>query len=104
VVEQQHDQALDRDESLVVLGAGEPLAGLGGEQAPLAVVEQHTVLVDAASDAGNQLTCRREHVREAVDALLGDLRARVGRERELVEREPFEHARDGAANEIDAIE
>ena len=46
VVEQQHDQAADGlGEAVHVLAAGEAVAGLGGEVAALAVVEEHLRLV-----------------------------------------------------------
>jgi hypothetical protein len=40
VVEQQDDQAAHRDEFLVAVGPGELVAGPGGEQPALAVVDE----------------------------------------------------------------
>src|SRR3954468_2638350 len=52
VVEQQDDQALDRGEALEVRGAGELVAGAGGEQAALAGAQHDPRLVGAGSGGG----------------------------------------------------
>jgi hypothetical protein len=44
------------------------------------------------ADAGDELTHRHQHAGEAVDALGGDLAARVWRELELVERHADQRA------------
>ena len=58
VVEQQHDQAADRlGEAFPGLATREAVAGVGGEVAPLAVVEDHggLVRIGAPADAGHEL-------------------------------------------------
>ena len=57
VVEQQDDQGADRREAFEAVGAGELVAGLGGEQTALSVVEEHGRLVGvgAVADARDQL-------------------------------------------------
>ena len=69
VVEQQHDQASDRLEALVALGAAQLVALGGGQVAALAVIEHdRLVLAGAVADARHQLTGPREHRGQPVDA------------------------------------
>ena len=69
VVEQQHDQASDRLEALVALGAAQLVALDGRQVAPLAVIEDDgLVLAGAVADARHELAGSREHRGEAVDA------------------------------------
>ena len=100
MVEQQHDQAADRlGEAFHVLAAGEAVAGLGGEVAALAVVEDHLGLVGvgAPADAGHELAARAEHLGEPVDALLADLAARVVGELDVLERDALDPGRQLSA-------
>ena len=95
VVEQQHDQALHRLQALEPVAAGELVAGPGGEQPALAVVER----TGAAGLArwpmqGTSCPVRHQHRGEPFDSLFGDVAARVGGELELVERDPFDRALD----------
>ena len=57
VVEQEDDEGADRREAFEPVGSGQLVAGVGGEQAALSVVEQHCRLVGvgAAADARDQL-------------------------------------------------
>ena len=92
VVEQQHDQAADGREAFVPVGAGELVAGLGGEQTPLSVVEEHGRLVGvgAVADARDQLPGAHQQSGERVDAVVGDVLAGVGCELELLERDALD--------------
>ena len=92
VVEQQDDQGADRREAFEAVGAGELVAGVGGEQSALSVVEEDCRLVGvgAVADAGDQLSGAHQQSGERVDAVVGDVRAGVGRELEVIERD---HAR-----------
>ncbi len=87
VVEQQHDQAPDRPEAFVALGAAQLVALGRGQVAALAVIEDHRlVLAGAVADARHELTGPREHRGEAVDAFGRDFPSGVGRELDLLER------------------
>jgi hypothetical protein len=87
VVEQQHDQAADRLQSLVAVAAGEFVAGLCGAVAALAVVDEHRpVGARAVADAGDQLTGAAQHRGEPLDPLPCDLASRVRGELDLPER------------------
>ena len=67
-------------QALVPVAAGELVAGLGGEVAALAVVDEHgPVGARAVADAGDQLAGAAQHRGEPLDPLLGDLASRVGR-------------------------
>jgi hypothetical protein len=95
VVEQQHDQALHRLQALEPVTAGELVAGPGGKQPALAVVEEDRGGGGGAvADAGDQLSGSHQHRGEPFDSLFGDVAARVGRELELVERDPLDRALD----------
>ena len=60
VVEQQHDQASDRLEALVALGAAQLVALGRGQVAALAVIKDDgLVLAGAVADARHELTCPR---------------------------------------------
>ena len=89
VVEQQHDQRADRREAFEPVGSGELVAGLGGEQTALPVVEQHGRLVGvgAVADAWDQLPGAHQQSGERVDAVVGDVLAGVGCELEVLERD-----------------
>jgi hypothetical protein len=80
------------------------VAGAGGQQAALAGVEDHAIRGHAASDAGRQLSGRGEHVGEAVDSISIDRLTVIRGERELIQRNSLEHARDGLADEFDGVE
>ena len=101
VVEQQHDQAADRLQAV----AGELVAGAGGEQPALAGVED-----DASAPAGRwpmqgtSWPIGHQHAGEPLDALGGDLAARVGGELELVERDAHERARRVGGRERGDVE
>ena len=94
VVEQQDDQAADRCEAFVAVAAGELVAGLGGEQSPLAGVEDDERLggVGAVADAGHELAGAAEHAGEALDAVAGDLATLVGCKLEVLERDALDRA------------
>ena len=97
VVEQQDDQGADRRESFEPVGAGELVAGLGGEQPALSVVEENGRLVGvgAVSDARDQLSGAHQQSGERVDAVVGDVLAGVGCELEVLERDALDRALDG---------
>ena len=77
--------------ALVPLVAGELVAGLGGEVAALAVVDEHrSVCVGAMADAGDQLAGAAEHRGEPIDPLLRDLASGVGGELDLLKRDPLD--------------
>ena len=82
VVEQQHDQAAHGREALETVGAGELVAGLGGEQPSLAGVEDRVRLVGvgAVADAGTSWPVRQSIPARRSIAVLGDLPALVGGE------------------------
>ena len=102
VVEQQHDQAEDRVQALVPVAAGELVAGLGGEVAALAVVDEHRAVgARAVSDAGDQLAGAAEHRGEPLDPLLGDVASRVGGELDLLQRDALDPAVDRRVGDRD---
>ena len=102
VVEQQHDQAADRLQSLVAVAAGELVAGIRGEVAALAVVDEHgPVGARAVADAGDQLAGAAEHRGEPLDPLLGDVASRVGGELDLLQRDAVDPAVDGRVGDGD---
>ena len=92
VVEQQHDQAPDGRQVLIAVGAGEAFAGLGGEQAALAVVDHRAGGggIRAAADARHELAGAHEHRGQARDPLGGDHAPRVRGEFEPVQRHAFD--------------
>jgi hypothetical protein len=96
VVEQQHDQALHRDESFVTVGACKLAACLGGEQAALSVVDHRPGLrrVGSVTDAWHELPGAHQHASEAFDPLAGDLAPRVRRELERAELDALDAALD----------
>ena len=97
VVEQQDDQGADWREAFEPVGAGDFVAGLGGEQAALSVVEENGRLVGvgAVSDAWDQLSGAHQQSGERVDAVVGDVLAGVGCELEILERDALDGALDG---------
>jgi hypothetical protein len=71
VVEQHHDQADDWVQALVSIAAGEFVAGVRGEVAALAVVDEHgPVGARAVADAWDQLAGAAEHRGEPLYPLL----------------------------------
>ena len=105
VVKQQDDQALHRLKPLEPFAAGEPVAGPGGEQAALAVVEHdRRGGASAVADAGDQLPGAAEHRGEPFDPFLGDFAARVGGELQIVERDPFDCALDVLGGDYGHVE
>ena len=102
VVEQQHDQAADRAQALVPVAAGELVAGLRGEVAALAVVDEHgPVGARAVADAGDQLAGAAQHRGEPLDPLLGDLASRVGGELDLLQGDALDPPVDGRVGDRD---
>ncbi len=97
MVEEQDDQGADWREGFEAVGAGELVAGLGGKQTPLSVVEQdgRLVGVGAVSDAWDQLPGAHQQSGERVDAVLGDVLAGVGCELEILDRDVLDGALDG---------
>ena len=95
VVEQQHDQARDRRHAGQLAAGGERVAGAGGQQPPLAGVEDRArrVGVGAVADAGDELAGAAQQAGEALDPVRVDLAALVGGELEVVERDALEPAR-----------
>ena len=81
-----------RRESFEPVGAGELVAGLGGEQPALSVVEEHGRLVGvgAVADARDQLPGAHQQSGERVDAVVGDVLAGVGCELEILERDALD--------------
>ena len=71
VVEQQDDQAGDGGEALELRGAGELVAGAGGEQPALAGAQHDACLVGAGlvADARHQLAGAHQHGGERADRL-----------------------------------
>jgi hypothetical protein len=69
-----------------------PWLAFGGEVAALTVVEDHLRLVGvgAPADAWHQLAACAEHLGEPVDALRGDLAARVLSQLDVLERDPLD--------------
>jgi hypothetical protein len=96
VVEQQDDQGQDRREAFEAVGAGELMAGPGGEQAALPVVEPHGRLVGvgAVADARDQLSGAHQQPGQRLDAVGGDVGAGVWRQLEVLEPDPFDRALD----------
>jgi hypothetical protein len=94
VVEQQHDRAPDRGEALVAVGAGELLAGLSGEQAPLACVDHGAGGggIWPTADAPHELPCAHQHRGQARDPVAGDVAAGVRGELEPVQRHALDRA------------
>jgi len=90
VVEQQHEQRAHGPQPVL----GQRVAAPGGQQPALPGVQHHalSVLGGAVADARNELAGGHKHVGEAVDALGGDVAARVGGELEVLERDPDERA------------
>ena len=97
VVEQQHDQGADRREVFEAVGSRQLVAGFGGEQAALSVVEQHGRLVGvgAVADAWDQLSGSHQQRGERLDAVVGDVLAGVRCELEVIERDALDRALDG---------
>jgi hypothetical protein len=97
VVEQQHDQRADRREAFKALGSCHAVAGLGGQQPALAVVEQRGRMVvgGAVADARDQLPSAHQQRGERLDAFVGDVLAWVGCELEVLERDPLDRPLDG---------
>jgi hypothetical protein len=107
VVEQQHDQAANRlGEAFHVLAAGEAVARLGGEVAALAIVKEHLGLVGvgAIADAGHELTACAQHLGQSVDPLGADFGAWVGRQLDVLERDPLHPGRELVAGDGADIE
>ena len=106
VVEQQDDQGAHWRESFEPVGAGEFVAGLGGEQTPLSVVKENGRLVGvgAVSDARDQLSGAHQQSGERVDAVVGDVLAGVRCELEILERDALDGALDGCLGDGGDVE
>jgi hypothetical protein len=89
VVDEQHDQAADGLQAV----AGELVAGAGGQQSPLAGVEDDVLAGGPVADAGDELAHGHQHAREPLDPLGGELAARVGCEFDVLQRDAHERAR-----------
>ena len=94
VVEQQDDQARDRGEALEVRGAGEFVAGAGGQQPALAGVQHdpRLVAVGPVADARHELAGAREHRGERADRVGRDVAPLVGGQFDVLERDALERA------------
>jgi len=97
MVEQQHDQRTDRREAFEPVGSCELVAGLGGQQTSLSVVQEHGRLVGGGvvADAWDELSGSHQQRGERLDAVVGDVPAWVGCELEVSERDPLDRALDG---------
>ena len=106
VVEQQDDQRADWREAFEPVGSCQLVAGLGGEQPALSVVEQHGRLVGvgAVADARDQLSGSHQQRGERLDAVVGDVLAGVGCELEVFERDALDGALDGCLGDGGDVE
>ena len=80
----------------MAIGVGKLRAGLGCEQAALAVVDHGSELarVGSVADARDELAGAHEHPGESLDPLAGDLAPRVRRELERAELDALDVAFD----------
>ena len=105
VVEQQHDQTVHGVEALVAFGAGELVAFLGGQVAPLALVDgDGPGGLAAVADERDQLARPHQQAGQSFQAVCGDLAPRVGRQLELVEPEPLDAALNAFLGNVGDVE
>ena len=96
VVEEQDDQALDRRQVFVALGAGKLRARDRRQQPPLSVIDHGpgAAQVGSVADARHELAGAHQHAGKAFDSFAGDLAARVRRELERAEVDALDLAFD----------